>query len=404
MNAISLVRKLDGLPLALATAGAYLKRTSVSLSDYRRLYEMSWERVHTSAPALGSYQDRTLCSTWQLSYDQVQIQNPLAAHLLRWWAYFDNEDIWLELLRGRRRSRRHSRHEDDPSWISELSVELDFNSAMGTLSDYGLVEPSALAPDTKWSRGYSIHSCLHSWTIHILNKGNDDRLAKVAIERVASCVPSEEGGQFWPLRRRLLPHAVKSCATIKDYPIQDHDELSWAFFYLAMLHEDQGKYVEAENIYLRALLGDEKARGPDHPLTLVTRHKLATFYANQGKYAEAKEMYIRALRVSKKALGPDHPSTLATLQNLATVHYNEGSYADAKEIFVRMLGERERALEPDHPTTLTIVRGLGSLYRHQGKYSEAEELFLRALRGYEKTFGPEHPSTLNILNDLGVLY
>ncbi|KAI3326595.1 P-loop containing nucleoside triphosphate hydrolase protein [Xylariaceae sp. AK1471] len=148
VDAKSLVKELDGLPLALATAGAYLRRVSISFANYLRLYRESWARLHTSTPRLGSYQDRTLCSTWQLSYVQIQEQDPLAAHLLRWWAYFDNEDIWFELLQPN--------GADGPAWIYELADKLNFNSAMGTLHDYGFVEPHISTLDLIGSRGYSI--------------------------------------------------------------------------------------------------------------------------------------------------------------------------------------------------------------------------------------------------------
>jgi hypothetical protein len=40
-DAIKLAKELDGLPLALATAGAYLYQVAISLSDYLRLYKKS---------------------------------------------------------------------------------------------------------------------------------------------------------------------------------------------------------------------------------------------------------------------------------------------------------------------------------------------------------------------------
>jgi hypothetical protein len=40
-DAIKLAKKLDGLPLALATAGAYLKQALISFLDYLRLYKKS---------------------------------------------------------------------------------------------------------------------------------------------------------------------------------------------------------------------------------------------------------------------------------------------------------------------------------------------------------------------------
>jgi len=40
-NAVILAEKLDGLPLALATAGVYLDQVTTSFTAYLRLYEES---------------------------------------------------------------------------------------------------------------------------------------------------------------------------------------------------------------------------------------------------------------------------------------------------------------------------------------------------------------------------
>jgi hypothetical protein len=157
-DAIRLAKELDGLPLALATAGAYLDQTAISFSDYLRLYRVSWTRLLKTSPELNSYEDRTLYSTWQLSFDHVKQRNELSAKLLRLWAYFDNEDIWFELL-------RHS-NSKDPEWIRVLTKdELSFNGAIRVLSDHGLVEVDMSSQERIESRGYSIHGCVHSWAI-----------------------------------------------------------------------------------------------------------------------------------------------------------------------------------------------------------------------------------------------
>ena len=62
-DAIRLTKELDGLPLALATAGAYLDQVAISLSDYLRLYKESWAKLQESSPRLTSYEDRMLYST-----------------------------------------------------------------------------------------------------------------------------------------------------------------------------------------------------------------------------------------------------------------------------------------------------------------------------------------------------
>src|SRR2546423_9987555 len=73
-DAVAIAQELDGLPLALATAGAYLDQVSTSFSDYLRLYNASWLKLQVS-----SYENRALYSTWQLSFDHVKLLNELSA-------------------------------------------------------------------------------------------------------------------------------------------------------------------------------------------------------------------------------------------------------------------------------------------------------------------------------------
>jgi hypothetical protein len=47
------------------------------------------------------------------------------------------------------------------------------------------------------SKGYSIHRCVHSWTVHVLNQEWDINLAMVAVKVVASHVPGEQAIRPW---------------------------------------------------------------------------------------------------------------------------------------------------------------------------------------------------------------
>ncbi|OAQ58796.1 kinesin light chain [Pochonia chlamydosporia 170] len=392
VDAKRLVEKLDGLPLALVTAGAYLRRVSTSLADYLRIYEKSWARLHTSTPSLGSYEDRTLCSTWQVSYQQVQEQNPLAAHLLRWWAYFDNEDIWLELLQPVSK--------DGPAWIYDLADELNFNGAMGTLHDYGFVEPHVFRPDLIESRGYSIHGCLHSWAIHILNQEWDSYLGKLAVECIASRVPSQNHAQFWLLQRRLLSHAMTSCATIQ----ASNEDLYWVFHNLGLLYADQGKLQEAKEMYLRALRGKEKAWGPDHTSTLDTVNNLGILYKTQGKPQEAEEMYSRALRGCEKAWGPDHTSTLSTVNNLGNLYADQDKLQEAEKMYLRALRGYKKVIEPQNITryrpAINTRWGLGSLLWTHGQLVEARTYYQRAYSDLKGLLGSSHKDVQSLQNTL----
>ncbi|KAI1077186.1 hypothetical protein F5B20DRAFT_572336 [Whalleya microplaca] len=394
-DAKSLMEELDGLPLALATAGAYLRRVAISFSDYLSLYKESWSRLQTSTPNLGSYQDRTLCSTWELSFVQIQKQHPLAAHLLRWWAYFDNEDIWFELLQND--------IPDRPVWACELSDKLSFHNAIGTLHDYGFVEPHASAPDLIGSRGYSIHPCVHSWTIYVLNKEWDTSLSELSMKCVASKVPPRDprdGPPMWLLGRRPLPHALRCSATVSD----SYSNMGWAFRNLGFLCQYQSRPQDAEDMYLRALRAFEKELGPDHMSTIDILNDLGTLYWDQGKLRDAEDMYLRNVRGYEEELGHDHRSTLNSINNLALLYAYQGKVQSAEDMYLRALRGYKKELGPDHISTLNTINNVGLLYMDQGKLQDAKDMYLQALRGYEKQLGPDHPSTLDTVNNLGILY
>ncbi|KAN0072988.1 HET domain containing protein [Elaphomyces granulatus] len=395
-DAVTLAKELDGLPLALATAGAYLDQTAISFSDYLRLYKASWTKLMKTSPDLSSYEDRTLYSTWQLSFDHVKQRNELSAKLLRLWAYFDNQDIWFELL-------QHGDSED-PDWIHELTEdELSFNGAVRVLSDHGLVEVDMSSQEQIESRGYSIHGCVHSWMICVLNKEWDWDLAKLVLKFVGSHSPGKESAKWWLTQRRLLQHAARCSYAVLNGLVAD-DGMEWALHGLGLLYADQGKLDEAEKMYQRALQGYEKALGPDHTSTLLTVNNLGLLYADQGKLDEAEKMYQRALQGYEKALGPDHTSTLHTVNNLGNLYADQGKLDEAETMYQRALQGYEKALGPDHTSTLRTVNNLGLLYADLGKLDEAEKMYQRALQGYEKALGPDHTSTLDTVNNLGLLY
>ncbi|HNM52473.1 MAG TPA: tetratricopeptide repeat protein, partial [Candidatus Obscuribacter sp.] len=77
---------------------------------------------------------------------------------------------------------------------------------------------------------------------------------------------------------------------------------------LALVCETQGKYVEAEPLYKRALAIYEKVRGAEHPDLATAMNNLALVYEAQGKYTEAEPIFQQALTIQKKCFGAEHAS------------------------------------------------------------------------------------------------
>jgi tetratricopeptide (TPR) repeat protein len=395
-DVITLTGRLDNLPLAIVIAGAYMRETGTSISEYLDYYQKSWRNLQSYSRPERQYQNGNMLQTWLISYNEIKKRDLNAAKLILLLARFDNRDIWYELVKCGAYST------NQPVWFnSVISDSLSFKKTMKSLIEFSLIEAS------QRNGSYTMHPVVQDWCLHIILTEHDvkaSRLDDLALVCVGYMVPSNDEQNYWELQRRLLIHA--------DYIYQKRniDQLNgdiavWkAFNGLGNLYSDQGKLREAEEMYQRALAGCEKALGLDHIFTLDSVNNLGILYCGQGNLKKAEEMYQRALAGCEKALGPDHISTLGSVNNLGNLYRDQGKLKEAEEMYRRALAGCENALGPDHTSTLGSVNNLGNLYLDQGKLKEAEEMYRRALAGYEKAQGPDHTSTLDSVNNLGVLY
>jgi hypothetical protein len=126
------------------------------------------------------------------------------------------------------------------------------------LCDHGLVKADTSSQEWVELRGYSMHGCVHSWTIHVLNQEWNHDLAKLALKFIGSHVPANGTDKWWLTQRRLLQHATRCSYVILNGKVTD-DGMEWVCHNLGLLYADHGKLDKAEKIYQRALQGKEKA-------------------------------------------------------------------------------------------------------------------------------------------------
>jgi tetratricopeptide (TPR) repeat protein len=387
-DAKKLAERLDGLPLALATADDYICQTADQFDDYLQMYEQSWKDLIENSDDLMEYDNRTLYSTWNLSLKQVAAQDPEAAKMFRLMGYLGNADLWYELFREGAGSA--------PDWLCNITKsKARFNKAMATLHGYSLIEAMP--------GHYSLHACVHDWVLECLIGNFDITLFGLATHCIAQNVAWDSIPKFWVINGRLNHHAlrIEHCQQreIVDWNVIDMGDI----YRIGYLDSMTGRLKEAETMYVRALKGYEKAWGAEHTSTLNTVNNLGLLYADQGKMAEAKTMYVRALNGKEKAWGVEHTSTLNTVNNLGSLYADQGKMAKAKIMYVRALKGKEKAWGAKHTSTLNTVNNLGTLYADQDKMAEAEEMFEQVLEGFKKIYGVDHPRVLVAISNLSLL-
>jgi len=181
-------------------------------------------------------------------------------------------------------------------------------------------------------------------------------------------------------------------------------QLSSSLSYLAALYKSQGRYSEAEPLFLQAVEIDRRSLPEDHPSLAIGLNNLAGLYQSQGRYSEAEPLFLQALEIDRRALPEDHPNLAIRLNNLAALYYCQGRYSEAEPLYLQALEIHRRSLPEDHPSLAISLNNLAGLYKSQGRYLEAEPLYLQAVEIDRRSLPEDHPGLTTHLNNLAGLY
>lgn len=418
------------------------QRASVTCRQYLDSYEQRWNIDPRRSLYLQEYQDRTLYTTWNLSYSILYRDDADAAHMLRFLAYFDNQSISFELFRA-------DTAEPLPPWLQRLSSDrTEFESLMSSLVEYSFIEIQIA------TQSYTMHNCLHDWTLAVLNQSLDQKLYWYAFDCVAADINRSDRRSFATLRyASLAAHAiriahprflqdpltddiaacrldgVRAVATLltmqnqlvpaaqmfrralsayeKILGCEDCRTLSalcdLAGSYRA-LYSSQDKLDEIAEMYQRAIVGFERVLAAEHLETISAIVYLGRHYIDQGKLYEAEHMYQSALTKLVTTFGPDHSMALYTCRNIGYLYAIQSRFDEAEQMYQRALAGYDRTLGLDNISALEARRGLADVYRAQGKLNQAESLYQQILEQYKVTVGLDHLQTISLFHRIGFLY
>jgi tetratricopeptide (TPR) repeat protein len=98
-----------------------------------------------------------------------------------------------------------------------------------------------------------------------------------------------------------------------------HPNLALGLNNLALLHYEQGAYLEAQALLRRALAIEEEAYGRDDPALIVTLENYARVVRELGRTAEADELDARVQTLAGGA-GLDQPALNGPAPHPAAPH------------------------------------------------------------------------------------
>ena len=161
----------------------------------------------------------------------------------------------------------------------------------------------------------------------------------------------------------------------------------------------QGRAAEAETFYKRSLTVVEEAL-PNDPLLAGSLNNFGQFYRGQRRYLEAADLFRRALAIYGQSYGDNHRLTATVINNLAAVYLAAGKYDDAGLLYARGLGATEKLFGAEHYSVAISLDWLAQTNFLQKRYSESEASLRRAIAIAEKSAGPESNLAVLLLDHL----
>ncbi len=395
----TLCEELEGLPLALDQAGAYIEETGCSLADYQQLWRQRRTTLLAERRGLINDHPHPVATTWNLSFERVKQANPAAADLLRVCALLAPDAIPEELfIKGASHLGPHLAAVGTDTYLLHQVRE--------ALLSYSLVRRTTSSGAMASSETTALLS-IHRLVQVVLKDAMPLQIVSDWAERVVLAVDAAFSKRDTTFPRwsshceQLLPHTLAATQLIETYHIS-RSEAGHLLYVTGFYLEGHARYQEAETLYQRAISIREQLLGPEHPDVATWLTRLGYLYTDQGKHVDAEPLFQRALRIWEEQSGPEHPDMADSLVGLARIYRTQGKDMQAESLYQRSLHIREQQLGPEHLDVAYSLTGLVYLYTDQGKYEQAESLCRRALHIREQQVGADSVATS--LENLASIY
>jgi tetratricopeptide (TPR) repeat protein len=389
-----LAQALGDLPLALEQAGALIHESRISFNEYLRKYESHWGELLQQKRPGGDYPD-SVAMTWELSFRQVDAENPSAIRLLNLLSFLSPDGIQRSML-----AYNFKHLPEDLSMT--VADQLMLSRAIESLAQFSLIEvhtDKEAPPEDRDT--ITLHRLVAALARDRLDEDQRRSWAGAAARVVAGAFVFDSADPLtWPVAAAVLPHALSAAthAQSTGVPVEiTSGLLDQAGRYLNRF----AQYDQAKGLLDRALAISRRAYGDESPKVSAIANNLGRVLARLGERDLARQHFEWALAIDRNTYGDADPHAATVMNNYAMVLHATGQLDLARQHFESALWIFENTYGSEHPKVATLLNNLGYIHQAAGDDQSAHDLFHRALAIAEPTLGGGHPTVASILHNLG---
>ena len=144
-----------------------------------------------------------------------------------------------------------------------------------------------------------------------------------------------------------------------------------------------------------------RERGPTDDALVRICNLLGLVQRELGDFQNSKENHERALDIQLKNLGPQHVDVANSYHHLGNVQYDSGNLKEAMQYYERALEIQVKNLGHDHIYVAFSFANMGIVENELGNLQQAKDYFERALDIRLKKLGPGDVDVANTYYSLG---
>ncbi len=174
-----------------------------------------------------------------------------------------------------------------------------------------------------------------------------------------------------------------------------------------------GTYARAEGLYKWDLIAKQEKSGSRHPEVASCLNNLAAVYDAEGRFSEAEKLYMDALAIIAENGKTDDVGFIMTTLNLADCYRMQGALRVAWVVLDGLLPASKGDNDLSNPDRAEVLNSLALIRQEEGKLDEAEKLLEEAVVAAPKpgqiSYSGSMPvasyvSASTYLNNLGALH
>jgi tetratricopeptide (TPR) repeat protein len=385
--ALEIAHEMDGLPLALDQAGAFIDEMQSNLAEYLALFQQNRAQLLAERGELGG-DHPSVTVTFTLAFQKVAERCPAAADLLRVCAFLAPDAIPEEIF-------TEAASVLDEPLHSIAANAMEFMKAMKEARKFSLIE-----------RGQDKTLNIHRLVQEVLKAEMEAATHQYWLARIVLALdevfPDIELAS-WPKIDRIASHVIW-LANIEEEKLFQLDGIAILFNHIGTYLKERGQYISAEPLYEKSLSIWERQLGKDRLNISASLNNLVELHCASRRFFEAATLYMQTLSILKQQLSSKFHYFAVGLNNLATLYRLQGQYTKAEPLYLELISIFEDYVSSESSPIALVLNNLALIYTYQRQYDKAEPLYLRSLSILENQLGKEHPDLAIGINNLALLY